>query len=50
VGKVSTASNSLLEPTASVALRDRLIAELKELNSADEAAEWAHRIISSGQD
>jgi hypothetical protein len=39
---VSTASNSLL-----AALRDRLIAELKELNSADEAAEWAHRIIGS---
>jgi hypothetical protein len=47
VGKVSTASNSLLEPTASAALRDQLIAELKELNSADEAAEWAHRIIGS---
>jgi len=47
VGKLSAASNLVLEPAASAALRDKLIAELKELNSADEAAEWAHRIIGS---
>ena len=37
----------MLEPTASAALRDKLIAELKELNSADQAAAWAHRIMGS---
>src|SRR5262249_11522274 len=46
-GKVSTASNRVLEPTASAALRDKLITELKELDSADEAAAWAHRIMRS---
>jgi ERF superfamily len=45
VGKVSIASNPVLEPTASAALRNKLIAELKELESADEAAEWAHRTM-----
>jgi ERF superfamily len=43
----SNPSNIVLEPTASAALRDKLIAELKELNSADEAADWAHRIIGT---
>jgi ERF superfamily len=43
----SSPSNVVLEQTASAALRDTLIAELKELNSADEAAEWAHRIMGS---
>jgi len=47
VGKVSTAASPVLEPTASAALRDKLIAELKELNSSDEAAQWAHRIMGS---
>jgi hypothetical protein len=28
-------------------LRDRLTAELKELNSAEEAANWAHRVIGA---
>jgi hypothetical protein len=46
-GRVSTTSNPVLEPAASAALRDKLIAELKQLNSADDAAEWAHRIMSS---
>jgi hypothetical protein len=45
--KVSTVSNRVFEPTASAALRDKLIAELKQLNSADEAAAWAHRIMAS---
>ena len=27
------------------ALRDRLVAELKDLKSADEAANWAHRVL-----
>jgi hypothetical protein len=44
---VSISTSAVLEPTASAALRDRLIAELKELNSPDEAADWAHRIMGS---
>ena len=28
-------------------LRDQLIALLKELNSAEEAADWAHRVLAS---
>jgi hypothetical protein len=28
-------------------LRDQLIAELKSLNSAEEAADWAHRVLTS---
>src|SRR5437588_587055 len=47
VGKLSTASNPVLESMASAAMRDKLIAELKELNSVDEAAEWAHRVIGA---
>jgi hypothetical protein len=46
-GKVATPSDRVLEPLASAALRDKLIAELKELNSADEAAAWAHRMMRS---
>src|SRR6516164_6885355 len=45
--RVSTTSNPVLEPTASAALRDKLIAELKQLNSADDAADWAHRIMGA---
>jgi hypothetical protein len=37
----------VLEPLGSAALRDKLIAELKELNTADEAAAWAHRMMRS---
>ena len=36
-----------LEPEASAVLRDQLIAELKGLNSAEEAADWAHRIFAA---
>src|SRR5262249_11421965 len=36
-----------LEPEASAVLRDQLIAQLKGLNSPDEAANWAHRILAS---
>jgi hypothetical protein len=46
-GKVSTPSDRVLEPLGSAALRDKLIAELKELNTADEAAAWAHRMMRS---
>jgi hypothetical protein len=47
VAKVSIASNPVLELPASAVLRDKLITELKELNSADEAAAWAHRIMGA---
>ena len=36
-----------LEPKASEVLRDQLIAQLKALNSAEEAADWAHRVLAS---
>ena len=35
----------LLKPEASGALRNQLITELESLSSADEAANWAHRVI-----
>jgi hypothetical protein len=43
----SIISKPKLEPGASAALREQLTAELKELNSADEAANWAHRVMST---
>jgi hypothetical protein len=43
----STKSNPRLDPKASARLRDQLIVELKQLNSGEEAAEWAHRVLSS---
>jgi hypothetical protein len=36
-----------LEPEGSQVLRDQLIAQLKGLNSAEEAAAWAHRVLAS---
>jgi ERF superfamily protein len=36
-----------LEPKASEVLRDQLIAQLKALNSPEEAADWAHRVLAS---
>ena len=36
-----------LEPKASEVLRDQLIAQLKALNSAEEAAAWAHQVLPS---
>jgi hypothetical protein len=38
-------SKSILSPEASAALRDQLAAELKDLKSVDEAANWAHRVL-----
>jgi hypothetical protein len=35
----------ILDPEASAALRERLVAELKDLNSAEEAANWANRVL-----
>ena len=36
-----------LGPEQSTALRDRLVAELKDLKSGEEAAHWAHRILGA---
>ena len=37
---------TMLEPEASAVLREKLIAELKDIVSAEEAANWAHRVMS----
>ena len=38
-------TKSILAPEASAELRDRLIAEVNELGSGDDAAMWAHRCL-----
>jgi hypothetical protein len=43
----STSSRPRLEPQASAALREQLTAELKDLNSSEEAANWAHRVLAT---
>ena len=40
---ISCPSAPILDPETSAALRDKLAAELKEINSTDEAANWAHQ-------
>jgi hypothetical protein len=40
-----TPSKPMLKPEGSAALRDRLTAELKDISSAEEAANWAHRVL-----
>jgi ERF superfamily len=35
-----------LEPQASASMRDQLTAELKDLNSAEDAANWAQRVLA----
>jgi hypothetical protein len=47
LGQASITSHPVLQPEDSAALRDQLIAELKELNSSDEAAAWAHRVMGA---
>ena len=44
---VSDHSKPILDPEPSAALRDHLAAELEEINSAKEAANWAHRVIGA---
>jgi hypothetical protein len=39
--------SKVLVPEASAALRDQLIAELTEIRSVDQAANWAHRALSA---
>jgi ERF superfamily len=41
----SSRSRQMLDPQASAVLRDQLMAELNDLNSAEQAANWAHRVI-----
>jgi ERF superfamily len=44
---VSNPPKSTLAPEASTALRDQLIAELKDLNSAEDGANWAQRVLAT---
>ena len=37
----------MLGTEASIALRDQLLTELKEIGSAEEAANWAHRVLGA---
>jgi ERF superfamily len=43
---VSAQARPILEAKASAQLRDRLIAEIREIGSSDDAAIWAHRIFA----
>jgi hypothetical protein len=43
---VSAQARPILEAEASAQVRDRLIAEIRELGSGDDAAIWAHRIFA----
>jgi len=43
----ATPSRQTLEPGASATLREQLTAELKDISSADEAANWAHRVMGA---
>ena len=40
-------SKPILDPERSAALRDQLAAELGEINSTEEAANWAHRVLGA---
>jgi ERF superfamily len=40
-------SKPVLDPKDSAALRDQLTAEIEEINSGEEAANWAHRVLSA---
>jgi hypothetical protein len=43
----SQRSGGKLEPAASAALREQLVAELKNIGSTEEAATWAHRVMGA---
>jgi hypothetical protein len=47
VKAVSNPSKLALDPKASAALRDKLTAEMVEIKSDEEAANWAHRVLSA---
>ena len=42
-----TSPQSTLEPEASAALREQLIVGIKDIGSAEEAANWAHRVMGT---
>jgi hypothetical protein len=42
-GKLAASARLVLAPDESATLRERFVAELSAINSADEAAAWAHR-------
>ena len=44
---VSNPPKPVLDPKASTALRDQLTAEIEEIKSDEEAAKWAHRVLSA---
>ena len=44
---VSGHSKPILDPEPSAALRDQLAVELREINSPEEAASWAHRVLGA---
>jgi hypothetical protein len=44
---VSYPPKPVLDPKASTALRDQLIAEIEGIKSDEEAANWAHRVLSA---
>jgi ERF superfamily len=44
---VSSPPKLALAPEASAALRGQLTAEMNDLNSAEQAAHWAHRVLSA---
>jgi hypothetical protein len=44
---VSNAPTPTLDPKASTALRDQLTVEIEEIKSDEEAANWAHRVLSA---
>src|SRR6516165_7017730 len=44
---VSNPPKPVLDPKASTALRDQLTAEIEGIKSDDEAANWAHRVLSA---
>jgi len=44
---VSNSPKPALDPNASTALRDQLTAEIEGIKSDEEAAKWAHRVLSA---
>jgi hypothetical protein len=44
---ILASSKPILQPESSVALRDQLTAELNEIKSSEEAADWAHRVLEA---
>jgi hypothetical protein len=46
-GKSVTSARQILEPDEPATLRERLVAELSTINSADDAATWAHQNLPS---